>query len=66
MFLKCGMVFCDIIVRSKQMESKRTAMAKAIKDPKENQNEHRTNKFQKAKSVLQEEKERGNCNMEED
>lgn len=47
------MVFGHIIVRSKQMESRRTAM----KDPKENQNEHQTNKFQKAKSVLQEEKE---------
>lgn len=29
----------------------------AMKDPKENQNEHQTNKFQNAKSVLQEEKE---------
>lgn len=56
------MVFGHIIVCSKQMESRRTAM----KDPKENQNEHQTNKFQKAKSVLQEEKAQENCDMEED
>ncbi len=53
MFLESGMVFGHIIVRSKQMESRRTAM----KDPKGNQNEHQTNKFQKAKYVLQEKKE---------
>ncbi len=60
MFLECGMVFGHIIVRSKQMESRRTAM----KDPKENQNDsdisiqiRQTNKFQNAKSILQEEKE---------
>ncbi len=60
MFLESGMVFGHIIVRSKQMESRRTAM----KDPKENQNDsdisiqiRQTNKFQNAKSVLQEKKE---------
>lgn len=54
------LVFCDIPVRSKQMESRSTSMVKAMKDPKENRHEHRTNKFPKAKSVLQEEKGRGN------
>lgn len=57
-------MFCDIIIRSEQMESRR--MAKAMKEPKENPNQHQTNTFQKAKSGLPEEKEKENCDIEED
>lgn len=54
------MVFGHIIVRSKQMENRRTAM----KDPKENQNEHQTNKFQINLSCKK--RKSKNCHMEED